>query len=176
MSSSFLIVEFCLASIHNITYSNIQRQLVSSSAPSSSLSFTKTSTNVTFMYASSVYTDRVVRKFVICWPSYSPPIDNHLVGTSIQIFYAKMDLSSEEDAAPQSPLPPPPIPATVPVPILEEYDFSNVRILETTWCLRIQDAWCTKEEMPKKTYLQSQIPPIGPSKQKCCYYGLTSIC
>ena len=175
VSSSLLTVEFFLASIHNTIYYNIQRQIVSSVAPPSSLSLVNTSTDVTFMYASTIYADHVVRKCVSCWPSYSPPVDDHLVGISIQLFYAKMDSSLEEYAAPHLPPPPSPIPATVPVPILEEHNLSNVRVPETTWCLLIQDAGCTKEEIPKKTYLQSQIPPIGPLKQKCYYYGLTYI-
>merc|ERR1740124_29560 len=175
MISSLLTVEFCLASIYNTTHSNIQRRLVSSTAPPSSLSLTKNSTDVTFMCASTIYADRVVRKCVICWASYSPPVDDNLVGISIQKNYAKMDSSSEEDVAPHLPSPPPPIPATVPIPILEEHDFSNVRVPETTWCLRIQDAGCMNEYMPKKTYLQFQIPPIGPPEQKYYYYGLTSI-
>ena len=50
--------------------------------------------------------------------------------------------------------------------ILTEQDYSNICVAEPTWNVHLQDEGCTKEEMPKKTYISSQISPIGPAGNK----------
>ena len=62
------------------------------------------------------------------------------------------------------------------IPLTVEADqFQPVRVEERVWYSRMQDEGCEKSKLPKKTYLQSTIPPIGPKDSPLFYYDLSSI-
>ena len=152
---------------NNTTHSNIQCQLVSSIGPSSYSHSPRqqlTSPSCTLLlYTFWPHYQKVCyllayRLSICCWCFGWYP--------NTIIFWKYGFLSSEEEEATHSPHPPPHIPITAPVLIVEEYKFTNVWTPEVIWCLQIQDVKCTKEEMLQITYLSTRIPPIARSSWK----------
>jgi len=67
-------------------------------------------------------------------------------------------------------------PTTNDIPLTVKADqFHPVRVEERVWYSRMHDEGCEKSKLPKKTYLQSTIPPIGPKDSPLFYYDLSSI-
>ena len=58
---------------------------------------------------------------------------------------------------------------------IDEYISSLVKFSDEVWLSRIQDKGVSKELLAKKSYKQSQIPPIGPEGEELYYYGLSCI-
>ena len=77
------------------------------------------------------------------------------------------------------PVHPPPVDASHDTSLLDGYfatdEFMAIRIEDRLWQQRIQDEGCVKKDLPKRTYLSSNIPPIGPTETCLYYYHLSSI-
>ena len=58
---------------------------------------------------------------------------------------------------------------------IDEYMSSSVKFSAEVWNSRIQDKGVSKNLLTKKSYKQSQIPPIGPEGEGLYYYGLSCI-
>ena len=65
--------------------------------------------------------------------------------------------------------------ANVLPPQVELDQYQLIRVEERLWSSHLQDEGCEKAKLPKKTYMQSTIPVIGPKESPLFYYKLSMI-
>ena len=57
----------------------------------------------------------------------------------------------------------------------DETEYANIKLNNELWMQRIQDTGCSYDMLPKKHYMRSKIPPIGPKESPMFYFHISAI-